>query len=327
MASALQFLLAVAYPFVVYVGLERLGPRELGLGLLLLSVLRIALVAPSRILDYVHSFWMPALSVVVVAAAAAASDDPLALLLAPTLVSWTLLGVFAHSLFRGPPLIERLARVRAGHLSMEQQAYCRTVTLVWCGFFALNGAIALFLALFAAVGVWASYTGFGAYLLIGALFLIELAVRHYRFRLYVGGIGDAFFRWLFPPRVRVPAPGRMDPEVLSSDGDATSRNIRLRVPNDLACWPGHFPEYSLVPGVFQLDWAIRFSEMWIGRELEVRGIRDLKFKTPIRPGQKLNLYLERDPKRDGFRFRLEDGDKIFSLGRILLGDDEAQEAS
>ena len=63
----------------------------------------------------------------------------------PVLVNASLLSVFGASLFSGMPVVERLARLglRGKPLPPEGVAYTRRVTAVWCGFFVVNGSIAV----------------------------------------------------------------------------------------------------------------------------------------------------------------------------------------
>ena len=75
-----------------------------------------------------------------------------------------------------------------------------TVTWVWCGFFLLNGLTALALAIHASLAVWALYTGFLSYLLMGTLFALEFLVRTWRFRRYTGGFLNPLLERIFPPR-------------------------------------------------------------------------------------------------------------------------------
>jgi len=51
------------------------------------------------------------------------------------------------------------------------------VTQVWCGFFMLNGGIALATALWSSFEIWSLYNGLIAYLLMGTLFVGEYLVR------------------------------------------------------------------------------------------------------------------------------------------------------
>jgi uncharacterized membrane protein len=70
-----------------------------------------------------------------------------------------------------------LARLREPDLPPHAVVYVRRVTQVWCGFFLLNGSVALATALWASERVWALYNGLIAYLLIGTLFAVEWLVR------------------------------------------------------------------------------------------------------------------------------------------------------
>jgi len=56
-------------------------------------------------------------------------------------------------------------------------AYTRRVTQVWCGFFVLNGSVALVTALWASDATWALYNGLISYCLMGCLFAGEWLVR------------------------------------------------------------------------------------------------------------------------------------------------------
>ena len=55
--------------------------------------------------------------------------------------------------------------------------YCRLATAAWCGFFIINGLIALDSALWRSNDWWALYNGLLAYVFIGALFAAEWVAR------------------------------------------------------------------------------------------------------------------------------------------------------
>ena len=88
-----------------------------------------------------------------------------------------LLTLFAYSLIAPPSMVERLARLDDADLPPAAIAYTRRVTQLWCGFFAANGAVALYTALFATMAEWSFYHGFLAYLLMGLLFAGEYCAR------------------------------------------------------------------------------------------------------------------------------------------------------
>jgi hypothetical protein len=253
--------------------------------------------------------------VVAVAVATAATNHPVALLLAPTLVNGALLLAFGLSLVRGTPTIEQIARIQAGWLSPAEVAYCRTVTKVWCAFFFANGLVPLVLALRGSLAAWTWYTGVVGYVLMGVLFGVELTVRSWRFRRYLGAPTDPIFRWIFPPTSAEPE--GMRPEFRVARSEESSRAFELDVPQDLACWPGHFPTFQLVPGVLQLDWAVKRVEEWVGVPVDVARVEGLKFVNPLLPGDSVRLCLERRGPTS-FQFEIGSKDRVNSLGRIHL---------
>ncbi|MGC3874756.1 hypothetical protein ACPF7Z_15955 [Halomonas sp. GXIMD04776] len=95
----------------------------------------------------------------------------------PVLINAALLILFAWSLRHPPSLIERLARRQEPELPASGVRYTRRVTQLWCGFFLLNGSIALWTALYADLSTWALYNGGIAYGLSGALFAGEWCIR------------------------------------------------------------------------------------------------------------------------------------------------------
>jgi uncharacterized membrane protein len=170
----------VAYPFVLRVLLTRAGARTAAAALLAFLALSFAarrFVArePLRPLLVQHATAGAA------AALALAQGAPTALLLIPALPSLALLGVFAETLRRGPPMIERFARRISGPAFREEMAgHCRQATVAWCVFFGVNALVIGALALAAPLDWWALYTGVLTYLAMAATFVAEFAVRRLR---------------------------------------------------------------------------------------------------------------------------------------------------
>ena len=111
---------------------------------------------------------------------------------------------------------------------------------------------------------------------------------------------------------------RLEPDLLAERREAGRWERDLRVPPDLECWPGHFPDWAVVPGVLQVDWVMRFVSEILGAAPKLERIDGLKFKRPLGPGECLTLFLEREPGGAAFRFRLARGEDVFSLGRLVL---------
>ena len=83
----------------------------------------------------------------------------------------------ATSLWRGMPIIERLARLKEPDLPAAGVRYTRKVTRVWCGFFVFNASVAAATALYADLATWTLYNGLVSYVLMGLLFCGEWLVR------------------------------------------------------------------------------------------------------------------------------------------------------
>ncbi len=209
--KVLGILAGIAYPFLIYVGLRWGSPRILALLVAVFLALRFITAVrtrrspqPERTPDarvaHLRSLVFPFVLVGTVIAVAAASNDGVIFLFMPVLINAALLVSFGRTLLRGPSMIETFARLQVSSLSDEELIYCRHVTLLWCVFFVLNGAVTLWLALLASLEQWTLYTGLIAYLLMGGLFLAELIYRKWRFRRYEGAPTDLFFRRIFPPR-------------------------------------------------------------------------------------------------------------------------------
>lgn len=178
MRWALVLALTATYPLIVYFSLGHVEPRYLALLLLALGGLRL-LAGGAQV---VQARWV-ALAALLLAASTALLNQSLPLKLYPVLVNGVLLAVFGLSLVRGPSVAERIARMQDPDLNARGQAYTRRVTQVWCGFFVVNGGVALATALWASEATWALYNGLIAYGLMGALMGGEwLLRRHLRAR-------------------------------------------------------------------------------------------------------------------------------------------------
>lgn len=191
------FVVALTYPVLVFHGLKRLGPQTvaLALGAVLLARLLFGLTAQSR-----ARLCLMVLPPLGLCAASAYANSGEFMLYLPVFIALAMLVSFGLTLFRGPSAVETFARLRKPVMSAEEITYCRRVTLVWVGFFFINGAIAFGTIRWGSMAAWAFYNGCLSYVGMGVLFAVEFVYRHWRFRRYVGLPTDPLFRRLFPPR-------------------------------------------------------------------------------------------------------------------------------
>ncbi|MBL9080123.1 MAG: hypothetical protein JNL08_21700 [Planctomycetes bacterium] len=184
-AAAAQVLLGallVAYPIVVWFGLNAQSPRLVAAALLCVMAPIAALRLRRSDRAALRGVAFVPLATVAVLSLSALLDAAGLLLAVPVVINAIFLVLFGASLRRGAvPMVERFARLQEAHLSPEQQAWCRLWTGIWCAFFVANGGTALVLAVAAPLSWWTTYNGLVAYVLMGVLFAIEWTVRRRRF--------------------------------------------------------------------------------------------------------------------------------------------------
>lgn len=172
-----RIILWLAYPAVIFYGIEYFQPRYVAMLISLLLIVRwrtearVILAGMSRIYLAVFS----ALLIVIIVTTITNNETMLRLY--PTLANCGMLLIFRFSLRHPPSMIERFARLHEPYLTDSGVCYTRTVTQVWCVFFVVNGSVAAYTALYTSREVWSLYNGFLAYLLMGVLFASEWLVR------------------------------------------------------------------------------------------------------------------------------------------------------
>jgi len=242
---------------------------------------------------------------------------PLPLLLPPVLIPAAIAFVFGRTLVHGrTPLVEGFARGFYAPVvpGPEILSYARVVTWAWTLLLAsialANAALAMSLSpggmlelaglappvpVAPATFVWFSNTG--TYLLIAAGFVLEFALRVWRFPEYRFRNPLHFIR---EARTRLPniVAALRQPRVKT-----------LSVPAGHPIFAGHFPGRPIVPGVMLLEWVL--DEIARARNcarVSLR-IREAKFFTPLGPAESAALRLDLAPSRCSFAIH-RDSDTI-----------------
>lgn len=110
---------------------------------------------------------------------------------------------------------------------------------------------------------------------------------------------------------------RLLPEILAERAERDRVELELRVPEDLACFAGHFPGLPILPAVVQLDWSLKLGRERLGLAGEFAAAENLKFLSIVRPGAHLTLVLERvDAAR--LRFGYSGRGRKFSSGIVVF---------
>ena len=109
------------------------------------------------------------------------------------------------------------------------------------------------------------------------------------------------------------------PSKLAEISGPLFRELTLRVPENLGCLDGHFPDLPVVPAVVQIRWAIEAARPLLGGDAVLERAEALKFKTILHPGEAFHLRVEVSVSADALNFRLWNDERVFSSGRWLIG--------
>lgn len=105
----------------------------------------------------------------------------------------------------------------------------------------------------------------------------------------------------------------LEPRFLRRIG-ADTAEAEIALPADHPAFAGHFPGRPILPGVVQLDWAVRLSAVAFDLPpLPARHVQ-VKFVNLVTPNQTLSLYLNRMGETIRFEFRV--GEATVSSGRF-----------
>jgi len=106
-------------------------------------------------------------------------------------------------------------------------------------------------------------------------------------------------------------------EVLSEARSGTAMHYELRVPPTLVHFAGHFPGLPILPGVVQIDWAMRLAAEQVPGVRMLASVEQLKFKAPVPPGALLDLTLTHDASRRRVQFMYRLGERECTSGAIV----------
>lgn len=169
----------LGYPVVIFLGLQFVEPRYLAMILGTALLLRWRSSLPALVKQFSRLQKILVLALLAWIIATSISNDEELLRIYPAIISISMLILFAMTLKYPPSMIETIARLKDPQLPAAAIGYTRKVTWVWCLFFAINGAIAIYSALYSSRGFWVLYNGIIAYILMGLLLAGEWLWRHH----------------------------------------------------------------------------------------------------------------------------------------------------
>ncbi len=106
------------------------------------------------------------------------------------------------------------------------------------------------------------------------------------------------------------------PQVLEECCDGTTATLKLAIAPDLAVFEGHFDDHPIIPGIAEVDWALKFARTRLPVTGGFCGMTKLKFMRVIQPEAMLTLTLDWQPGR--LRFDYRDARGAYSEGELLF---------
>ncbi len=91
---------------------------------------------------------------------------------------------------------------------------------------------------------------------------------------------------------------------------------RVSIAPDHPCLAGHFPGNPVVPGVVLLQQVVDAARLWLGTPQRAPRIHQVKFLSPLRPGETMEIALDGDAT--ALRFRCSCGERLLAQGSLSL---------
>jgi 3-hydroxymyristoyl/3-hydroxydecanoyl-(acyl carrier protein) dehydratase len=111
-----------------------------------------------------------------------------------------------------------------------------------------------------------------------------------------------------------------EPELMASRREGADKaRLSLRLPTDLIYFKGHFPQFPILPGVVQLDWAIRQAPLLFPLQGAFRAVEALKFQKVLQPGDEADLELDYKPEKNSVFFRYVSARGRHASGTLVFG--------
>ena len=94
--------------------------------------------------------------------------------------------------------------------------------------------------------------------------------------------------------------------------------VEFSIPPDSSYFDGHFPEFSLLPAVAQVELIIRFAAEYLGTGIDISEMRRVKFTQFILPNAPLLLRLEKGEKNITFKIFSPTDESLYSSGTLAV---------
>jgi len=97
-----------------------------------------------------------------------------------------------------------------------------------------------------------------------------------------------------------------------------SVSLEFSIPDTSPYFDGHFPGFSILPAVAQMELITRFASQYLGTSIGLSQIRRVKFAKLVRPFVPLLLNLIKKDNTVSFKISSPDSKTIYSTGTVVL---------
>lgn len=94
--------------------------------------------------------------------------------------------------------------------------------------------------------------------------------------------------------------------------------LSIFIQPEIIWFTGHFPDQPVLPGVVQTHWAAELGKYFMGVDDSFTRIDNLKFQSPILPGQALDLMLQLSSDKTSVKFSYRTVNAVYSEGRLVF---------
>ena len=109
------------------------------------------------------------------------------------------------------------------------------------------------------------------------------------------------------------------PQLNGTDISPNVAVLSLYMPASLHYFAGHFPDRPILPGVVQIDWAIKYANQYFRLNGAFSGMEAVKFHEFIVPSVVVELRLRHDERKSKVYFEYVGEKGRYSSGRIRFG--------
>lgn len=107
-------------------------------------------------------------------------------------------------------------------------------------------------------------------------------------------------------------------QLVSQGNEGRHIHLEVFVSSGIEHFRGHFPGFGVLPGVVQIDWAVRLARHFFQIPTHTfRGMEQIKFQAMVLPEMTLQLVLDWDSNLGRLSFAYQEGFKKYASGRLV----------